>query len=37
MEKTDFRTLSEQEQLGFCKQAIKLMKSGRKKVKLLKL
>ncbi|MDF1516877.1 MAG: winged helix-turn-helix domain-containing protein, partial [Lutibacter sp.] len=31
MEKIDFRTLSEQEQLGFRKQAIKLIKSGRKK------
>ena len=31
MEKIDFRTLSEQEQLGFRKQAIKLIKLGRKK------
>jgi transposase len=31
MEKIDFRTLSEQEQLGFRRQAIKLIKSGRKK------
>jgi len=31
MEKIDFRTLSEHEQLGFRKQAIKLIKSGRKK------
>jgi transposase len=31
MEKIDFRTLSEQEQLSFRKQAIKLIKSGRPK------
>jgi transposase len=31
MVKIDFRTLSEQEQLGFRKQAIKLIVSGRKK------
>ena len=31
MEKIDFRTLTEQERLGFRKQAIKLIKAGRKK------
>lgn len=31
MEKTDFRKLSDQERLSFRKQAIKLIKSGRKK------
>lgn len=31
MEKTDFRRLTEQERLGFRKQAIKLIKSGRNK------
>lgn len=31
MEKLDFRRLTEQERLGFRKQAIKLIKSGRKK------
>lgn len=32
MEKIDFRNLSESERLAFRKQAIKLIKSGRKKI-----